>query len=101
MIAPALFARACAILAASLPTALRHDPARFACALLAARATGAVVDGNPGYEVQLPDGEFRSGMSGDDRARFCGQCGKHVYNLSGMSREQVEAVLGHGELPAR
>ncbi len=28
-------------------------------------ATGAVIDGNPGYEDQLPDGEFRAGMSGD------------------------------------
>lgn len=32
-------------------------------------------------------------MTGDERARFCGQCSKHVYNLSGMSREEAESLV--------
>jgi hypothetical protein len=33
------------------------------------------------------------GMTGDDRVRFCGECRLHVYNLSGMSRKEAEALL--------
>jgi hypothetical protein len=29
-------------------------------------------------------------MQGDDRQRFCGQCEKHVYNLSAMTRAEAE-----------
>ena len=36
--------------------------------------------------------EWRS-MEGDDRARLCRQCDKHVYNLSGMTRAEAEAVI--------
>ena len=32
-------------------------------------------------------------MSGDDRARFCKLCTKHVYNLSAMSRAEAEALI--------
>ena len=32
-------------------------------------------------------------MSGDDRARFCKLCTKHVYNLSAMSRPEAEALI--------
>src|SRR5262245_60828186 len=32
-------------------------------------------------------------MNGDDRARFCGQCQKHVYNFSAMTRAEVEALV--------
>ena len=34
-----------------------------------------------------------SEMSGDDRARFCKLCTKHVYNLSAMSRTEAEALI--------
>lgn len=42
-------------------------------------------------------------MTGDDRTRFCGQCEKHVYNLSGMTRDEAEALLvaRNGELCVR
>src|SRR6202142_1811954 len=33
------------------------------------------------------------GMLGNDRVRFCAQCGKSVYNLSDMAREEAEAFL--------
>src|ERR1041384_1061428 len=32
-------------------------------------------------------------MTGDDRTRHCGQCRKNVYNLSGMTRDEAEALL--------
>lgn len=32
-------------------------------------------------------------MRGDDRARFCGQCRKHVYDLTGMTNAEVIRLL--------
>jgi hypothetical protein len=32
-------------------------------------------------------------MQGDDRARFCRQCSKHVYNLSAMTSEEALALV--------
>jgi hypothetical protein len=32
-------------------------------------------------------------MAGDDRVRFCPQCTLNVYNLSGMSRPEAEALV--------
>jgi hypothetical protein len=32
-------------------------------------------------------------MTGDERVRHCGECKKDVYNLSGMTRDQAEALL--------
>ena len=32
-------------------------------------------------------------MTGDERTRHCGQCRKNVYNLSGMTRDEAEALL--------
>jgi hypothetical protein len=42
-------------------------------------------------------------MVGTDRARFCMQCRQHVYNLSGMSRSEAEALIRskEGRLCAR
>jgi hypothetical protein len=42
-------------------------------------------------------------MTGDDRTRHCGACDKDVYNLSGMTREEAEALIieRNGELCAR
>ena len=31
-----------------------------------------------------------SAMSGDERKRFCGECGKHVYNLSAMTAGEAQ-----------
>lgn len=37
-------------------------------------------------------------MQGDDRMRFCGDCKKHVHDLSKMNREQVDVFLhAHAE----
>jgi hypothetical protein len=36
-------------------------------------------------------------MTGDERARFCGQCQKNVYNLSAMTRKQIEALIRERE----
>ena len=32
-------------------------------------------------------------MTGDERARHCGDCKKTVYNLSGLTRDEAEALL--------
>ena len=36
-------------------------------------------------------------MTGDEHARFCGQCQKNVYNLSAMTREQIETLIREKE----
>ena len=36
-------------------------------------------------------------MIGNDRARFCGQCKLNVYNLSSMTREEAELLIGRTE----
>ena len=36
-------------------------------------------------------------MTGDERARFCGQCQKNVYNLSAMTRGQIETLVREKE----
>jgi hypothetical protein len=36
-------------------------------------------------------------MDGDERARFCGQCSKHVFNLSAMTRGQIETLVREKE----
>ncbi len=36
-------------------------------------------------------------MVGTDRARFCAHCNLNVYNLSGMSRREAEALLARTE----
>lgn len=44
-----------------------------------------------------------SQMTGDDRVRFCGQCEKHVYDLSGLTRGEAEELIHQhaGKLCAR
>lgn len=36
-------------------------------------------------------------MDGDERARFCRQCSKHIFNLSAMTRAQIEALVREKE----
>src|SRR2546421_9675883 len=36
-------------------------------------------------------------MYGDERKRFCGQCKLNVYNLSGMNRDEAEALVMNAE----
>lgn len=36
-------------------------------------------------------------MNGDERARFCGQCSKHVFNLSAMTRVEIETLVREKE----
>ena len=42
-------------------------------------------------------------MAGDEQARFCAQCSKHVYNLSAMTAEAATALIREkeGQLCAR
>ena len=36
-------------------------------------------------------------MYGDDRKRFCGDCELNVYNLSGMTRDEAEALVTNAD----
>src|SRR5438067_3180182 len=36
-------------------------------------------------------------MYGDNRKRFCGECKLNVYNLSGMTRDEAEALIMNAE----
>src|ERR687893_1370761 len=36
-------------------------------------------------------------MVGDERVRYCGSCSLHVYNLSGMTRREAEALVTSSE----
>ncbi len=36
-------------------------------------------------------------MKGDDQARFCGTCRKNVYNLSGMTEDEAQALVNRLE----
>jgi hypothetical protein len=36
-------------------------------------------------------------MAGDERARFCRQCRKHVFNLSALTRPEIEALIREKE----
>ena len=36
-------------------------------------------------------------MFGDSRKRFCGDCSLNVYNLSGMTRDEAEALIMNAE----
>ena len=38
-----------------------------------------------------------SRMVGDERMRYCDQCSLHVYNLSGMTRREAEALVTNSE----
>src|SRR5574338_505505 len=47
----------------------------------------------PNIHVASPCPADWSKMSGDERARMCGQCNKHVFNLSQMSRSDAEELI--------
>jgi hypothetical protein len=54
-------------------------------------------------KVASPCSARWSDMDGDERARFCAQCQKHVYNLSSLSADDAIALLRakEGRLCAR
>lgn len=48
-------------------------------------------------EIAAPCPMSWADMDGDTDVRYCGKCKKQVFNLSMMSREEAEAVLGVSE----
>lgn len=36
-------------------------------------------------------------MKGDDRVRYCGECQLHVYNISGLSRDEAQQLVSQRE----
>ncbi|HTL32601.1 MAG TPA: hypothetical protein VL326_05735 [Kofleriaceae bacterium] len=47
----------------------------------------------PNIYVASPCPADWSKMTGDERARMCGQCNKHVFNLSQMTRSDAEELI--------
>ncbi len=43
--------------------------------------------------VNRPCASDWEGMVGDDRMRFCAECDKQVYNLSSMTRREIESLV--------
>jgi hypothetical protein len=56
----------------------------------AAKARLPVLDN---IRVATPCSAEWAKMTGDDRVRHCGDCQKHVYNLSDMTRDEAEALI--------
>ena len=50
-----------------------------------------------GVRVAAPCRADWEKMAGDERMRYCGQCSLHVYNLSGMTRKEAEALVANTE----
>src|SRR5919197_4707429 len=50
-----------------------------------------------GVRVAAPCPADWEKMAGDERMRYCGQCNLHVYNLSGMTRKEAEALITNTE----
>ena len=46
-----------------------------------------------GIRVASPCRADWNDMVGDDRVRFCGDCGKNVFNVSAMARDEAEALV--------
>jgi len=57
----------------------------------------------PNIYVASPCPADWSKMTGDERVRMCGQCNKHVFNLSNMTRDEAEELIieKHGDLCVR
>lgn len=79
--------------------ALQGDEARIAAELEAVRKQLEGKGGRRGLplldrvRVASPCEASWDDMVGDERVRFCGQCGKDVYDLSAMMREEAEQLL--------
>jgi len=57
----------------------------------------ADADALNGIQVRKPCRQSWAGMKGDDQKRFCAGCRKHVYNLSGMTREEAAQLIRETE----
>jgi len=43
--------------------------------------------------VATPCSADWNAMTGDERARLCAQCDRHVYNISGLTRDEAEELI--------
>ncbi|HEX8558989.1 MAG TPA: hypothetical protein VF668_12850, partial [Pyrinomonadaceae bacterium] len=50
-----------------------------------------------GVRVAAPCPARWEKMAGDERVRYCDSCSLHVYNLSGMTRREAEALVAGAE----
>jgi hypothetical protein len=50
-----------------------------------------------GLEIASPCKASWNAMAGDERARFCGMCEKHVYNIASLQAAEVEDLIRRTE----
>jgi hypothetical protein len=50
-----------------------------------------------GLEIASPCPASWNAMTGDDRARFCALCEKHVYNIAALTTPEVVALIARTE----
>lgn len=48
-------------------------------------------------KIASPCSQDWDAMYGDSRKRFCGECKLNVYNLSGMTKDEAEALISNAE----
>jgi hypothetical protein len=72
-------------------------PSAIQAGVPVARPATAVAVALEQIQVASPCHAAWDAMTGNDQVRFCGQCSKHVYNLSGMSRADAEALVSATE----
>lgn len=89
----ALESRHAALSAAAEAAAVERDRAG---ALLEEARRLPVLDN---LRVATPCRASWADMVGDDRSRHCGDCNKQVFNISGMTRADAEALLSGGNTP--
>jgi hypothetical protein len=85
------------------------DNANVEGKLLTAQTSGSISGDSPSnwrmkmtinvdeIRVASPCNARWNDMTGDERARFCGQCSKHVFNLSALTRVQIESLVREKE----
>lgn len=70
--------------------ALRRERAELAAEIEEQQPPSPILER---VRIASPCGADWEKMTGDDRVRFCGECKKHVYNITNMSRREAEALL--------
>jgi hypothetical protein len=70
--------------------AVERDAAERLLAEARARAKLPILDN---IRVATPCSQNWAEMTGDDRTRHCAACDKNVYNLSGLTRDEAQALI--------
>jgi len=88
--------------AGKIVTVYGEEPAARAVVDPGGPAPEVIMERNHQRRVDLDAIEIKSpcslpwdAMPGDDRTRFCGQCGQHVYNIAGLTRREAQRLIAN------